>query len=131
VQRTSRARIAGELAPWFVVLGYNFFILIAARAICSALRAAMNMPNRNGMRPFGCGRLGHLSSHLFVTLAGARSRIFTSPTVLSCLYVTIAVLVLATTRNPDFGVLVAIGDRVVRLQDAISMCTDITPWASS
>jgi len=29
LQRTSRARIAGELAPWFVVLGYNFFILIA------------------------------------------------------------------------------------------------------
>jgi cytochrome c oxidase cbb3-type subunit I len=29
VQRTSRARIAGDLAPWFVVLGYNFFILIA------------------------------------------------------------------------------------------------------
>jgi cytochrome c oxidase cbb3-type subunit I len=30
VQRTSRARLAGEIAPWFVVLGYNFFILIAA-----------------------------------------------------------------------------------------------------
>ncbi len=29
LQRTSRTRIAGELAPWFVVLGYNFFILIA------------------------------------------------------------------------------------------------------
>ncbi len=29
VQRTSRARLAGDLAPWFVVLGYNFFILIA------------------------------------------------------------------------------------------------------
>ena len=29
VQRTCRARIAGELAPWFVVLGYNFFIVIA------------------------------------------------------------------------------------------------------
>jgi cytochrome c oxidase cbb3-type subunit 1 len=29
MQRTSRTRIAGELAPWFVVLGYNFFILIA------------------------------------------------------------------------------------------------------
>ena len=29
VQRTCRVRIAGELAPWFVVLGYNFFILIA------------------------------------------------------------------------------------------------------
>ncbi len=29
VQRTSRARLAGDLSPWFVVLGYNFFILIA------------------------------------------------------------------------------------------------------
>ncbi len=29
VQRTCRARLAGALAPWFVVLGYNFFIVIA------------------------------------------------------------------------------------------------------
>jgi cytochrome c oxidase cbb3-type subunit 1 len=29
VQKTCRARLAGELAPWFVVVGYNFFILIA------------------------------------------------------------------------------------------------------
>jgi cytochrome c oxidase cbb3-type subunit I len=29
VQRTSRARLAGYLSPWFVVLGYNFFIVIA------------------------------------------------------------------------------------------------------
>jgi cytochrome c oxidase cbb3-type subunit I len=29
VQRTSRVRLAGDLAPWFVVLGYNFFILVA------------------------------------------------------------------------------------------------------
>ena len=29
VQRTSRARLAGDLAPWFVVLGWNFFIVIA------------------------------------------------------------------------------------------------------
>ncbi len=29
VQRTCRARLAGDLAPWFVMLGYNFFILIA------------------------------------------------------------------------------------------------------
>src|SRR5271157_5902488 len=29
VQRTCRARLVGDLAPWFVVLGYNFFILIA------------------------------------------------------------------------------------------------------
>ncbi len=29
VQRTSRVRLAGDLAPWFVVLGYNLFIVIA------------------------------------------------------------------------------------------------------
>jgi cytochrome c oxidase cbb3-type subunit 1 len=29
VQRTTHARIAGDVAPWFVVLGYNFFIVIA------------------------------------------------------------------------------------------------------
>jgi cytochrome c oxidase cbb3-type subunit I len=29
VQRTCRARLAGDIAPWFVVLGYNSFIVIA------------------------------------------------------------------------------------------------------
>jgi cytochrome c oxidase cbb3-type subunit 1 len=29
VQRTCRTRLAGDLSPWFVVLGYNFFIVIA------------------------------------------------------------------------------------------------------
>ncbi len=29
VQRTSRVRLAGDLAPWFVVLGYNLFIVVA------------------------------------------------------------------------------------------------------
>lgn len=29
VQRTSRARLAGYITPWFVILGYNFFIVIA------------------------------------------------------------------------------------------------------
>ena len=29
VQRTCRARLVGDLAPWFVVLGYNMFIVIA------------------------------------------------------------------------------------------------------
>ena len=29
VQRTCRSRLAGDIAPWFVVLGYNFFIVIA------------------------------------------------------------------------------------------------------
>ncbi len=30
VQRTSRARLAGDIAPWFVVLGYQLFIVVAA-----------------------------------------------------------------------------------------------------
>ena len=30
VQRTSHARIAGDVAPWFVVWGYNLFIVLAA-----------------------------------------------------------------------------------------------------
>ena len=29
VQKTTRARLAGDLAPWFVAIGYNFFIVIA------------------------------------------------------------------------------------------------------
>jgi cytochrome c oxidase cbb3-type subunit 1 len=29
VQKTCRARLAGDLAPWFVVVGYNLFIVIA------------------------------------------------------------------------------------------------------
>jgi cytochrome c oxidase cbb3-type subunit 1 len=29
VQRTCRARLAGEIAPWFTVLGYNLFIVVA------------------------------------------------------------------------------------------------------
>jgi len=29
VQKTCRARLAGEIAPWFVILGYNLFIVIA------------------------------------------------------------------------------------------------------
>lgn len=29
VQRTCRARLAGYVAPWFVILGFNFFIVVA------------------------------------------------------------------------------------------------------
>lgn len=29
MQRTSRARLAGQLSPWFVLLGYQLFVLIA------------------------------------------------------------------------------------------------------
>jgi cytochrome c oxidase cbb3-type subunit 1 len=30
VQRTSRARLAGQFSPWFVLLGYNLFCILAA-----------------------------------------------------------------------------------------------------
>ncbi|MGR3571488.1 cbb3-type cytochrome c oxidase subunit I, partial [Brevirhabdus sp.] len=30
MQRTSRARLAGHVSPWFVLLGYNLFCLVAA-----------------------------------------------------------------------------------------------------
>ena len=29
VQRTSRARLAGQLSPWFVLMGYNLFCILA------------------------------------------------------------------------------------------------------
>lgn len=29
VQRTSQARLPGQIAPWFVILGYNLFIVVA------------------------------------------------------------------------------------------------------
>ena len=29
VQRTSRARLAGQLSPWFVLFGYNLFCVLA------------------------------------------------------------------------------------------------------
>ena len=48
VQRTCRARLAGDIAPWFVVLGYNFFIVIAGTGICSASRSRRNTPSPNG-----------------------------------------------------------------------------------
>jgi hypothetical protein len=49
VQRTCRTRLAGDLAPWFVVLGYNFFIVIAGTGYLLASRTARNMPSPNGM----------------------------------------------------------------------------------
>jgi cytochrome c oxidase cbb3-type subunit 1 len=37
VQRTCRARLAGEIAPWFVLWGYNLFIVIAATGYVSGV----------------------------------------------------------------------------------------------
>ena len=46
VQRTCRARLAGDIAPWFVFWGYQLFIVWA-------LPSPRNMPNLNGMRTCG------------------------------------------------------------------------------
>ena len=59
VQRTSRARLVGDIAPWFVVLGYNFFILDHQhRLFCSASPNRKNTPSRNGMPIFGSPSCG-------------------------------------------------------------------------
>ena len=82
VQRTSRARIAGELAPWFVVLGYNFFILIAGTGYLLGITRSHEYAEPEWYATSVAGRrLGRLSAHLSRRRSpGARSRIFTSPT---------------------------------------------------
>ena len=49
VQRTCRARMVGDIAPWFVVLGYNFFIVIAGTGYLLGITQARNTPNPNGI----------------------------------------------------------------------------------
>ena len=63
VQRTCRARLAGDIAPWFVVLGYNFFIVIAGTGYLLGITQSQGI-RRAGMvrRPVADRRLGRLSS---------------------------------------------------------------------
>ncbi len=65
VQRTCRARLAGDLAPWFVALGYNFFIVIAGTGYLLGITRSQGI-RRAGMvrRPVPGRRLGHLSAGL-------------------------------------------------------------------
>ncbi len=62
VQRTCRARLAGDLAPWFVVLGYNFFIVIAGNGLSARHHPGQGI-RRAGMvlGPLADHRLGRLS----------------------------------------------------------------------
>ena len=48
VQRSCRARLVGDISPWFVVLGYNFFILIAGTGYLLGIGRARNTPSPNG-----------------------------------------------------------------------------------
>jgi cytochrome c oxidase cbb3-type subunit 1 len=66
VQRTCRARrLAGDLAPWFVLLGYNFFIVIAGTGYLLGITQGQGIC-RAGMvcRSLADHRLGHLSPGL-------------------------------------------------------------------
>jgi cytochrome c oxidase cbb3-type subunit 1 len=49
VQRTCRARLAGDIAPWFVVLGYNFFIVIAGTGYLLGITQSKEYAEPNGM----------------------------------------------------------------------------------
>lgn len=42
------ARLARDLAAWFVVLEYNFFILIAGTGYLLGITQSRNTPNPNG-----------------------------------------------------------------------------------
>jgi cytochrome c oxidase cbb3-type subunit 1 len=53
VQRTCRARLAGYIAPWFVILGYNLLSSSPEPVICSASPNRRNMPSRSGTRISG------------------------------------------------------------------------------
>ena len=48
VQRTCRVRLVGNIAPWFVVLGYNLFILIAGTGCLLGITHRRSMLSPNG-----------------------------------------------------------------------------------
>jgi cytochrome c oxidase cbb3-type subunit I len=58
VQRTCRVRLAGDIAPWFVMLGYNFFIVIAGTGYLLGITQSKDTPSRNGMRTCSSPRSG-------------------------------------------------------------------------
>ena len=54
VQRTVHARLAGHWAPWFVIFGYNLFIVIAGTGyILGVTRSARSTPSPSGTPIFG------------------------------------------------------------------------------
>ena len=65
VQRTCRARLAGDIAPWFVVLGYNFFIVIAGTGYLLGITQSQGIRRaRMVRRPLADRRVGRLSAGL-------------------------------------------------------------------
>jgi cytochrome c oxidase cbb3-type subunit 1 len=48
VQRTTRARLAGGVWPWFVFWGYQLFIVVAATGYLLGITQSRNTPSRNG-----------------------------------------------------------------------------------
>ena len=53
VQRTSRARLAGKWSPWFVVWGYQLFIVLAASGYLLGVTQGRSTRNRNGTSTSG------------------------------------------------------------------------------
>ena len=117
VQRTSRARIAGDLAPWFVVLGYNFFILIAGTGYLLGITRSHEYAEPEWYAILWLVVVWvDLSAHLSRDAGPAHGAAYLRrELVLSRLYRDDRGAGARQQHgNPDFGVLAAIGDRLVR-----------------
>ena len=95
-----RARIAGDLAPWFVVLGYNFFIVIAGTGYLLGVTRSQGI-RRAGMvrRSVADHRLGrYLLVYLATLVRRTEPHIYVANWFYLAFIVTIAVLLLG--NNP-------------------------------
>ena len=102
VQRTCRARLAGDLAPWFVVLGYNFFIVIAGTGYLLGITRGQEYAEPEWYAILWLvGRLGHLSPGLSRHDLAKRTEphIYVANWFYLAFIVTIAVLVLGNNAE--------------------------------
>ena len=60
VQRTSRARLAGQFSPWFVIFGYNLFCVLAVSGYFMGVTQSKEYAEPNGMQTFCWYCLGRL-----------------------------------------------------------------------
>ncbi len=81
VQRTCQVRMPGRVTPWFVILGYNVFIVIAGTGYLLASPRARNTPSPSGTPTSGSPSSGSsISSSSWPPSGSARSRTSTWPT---------------------------------------------------
>ncbi len=117
MQRTSRARIAGDLAPWFVVLGYNFFIVIAGTGYLLGVTRGHEYaePEWYAILWLVVVWVVYLLVYLVTLARRAEPHIYVVELVLSRLYRDRRrSRARQQCRNPDLDLLVSVRDPVVR-----------------